>query len=165
MTRRRDVVSTSRPAPRDPRFSSLSGALDERRVARNYTFLTDYRAAEAAELRTRIRSVKDERERERLGQELRVLEDRERARKREEGRREVLSRHKREERERVRQGKQPFFLKRRDVRELEREGRLESIGKRRAAKVRERRDKKVAGREKKRLPVRRSAAEFDRATD
>ena len=153
------MVAVPKRAARDPRFSVLSGPLDEHRVAQNYGFLKDYRAAEMAELKRRIRETKDEAGKERLRRELGVMEDQERGRGRDEERRKVLQEHRKGEREKVKAGKKPFFLKRAEVKKQATEKRFEGMGKRRAAKALEKRTKRLASKEKKHLPrVRRSAA-------
>ena len=161
VSRKRDVVATpSKQSARDPRFSALSGELDLQRVEKNYGFLREYRASEMAELKARIRDARDARARERLRRELMVMEDQEKARKRDEQRQAVLQEHRKGEREKVKAGKTPFFLKRAEVKKQVREKRFEGMGKWRAAKALEKQRKREAGKEKKSLPrVRRSAVE------
>ena len=160
VTRRREVVDVPTVHARDPRFSALSGEVEPRRVERDYAFLNEYRQSEMAELRAEIRRTKDKRERERLERQLTGMEDRERARKRDEERRAVVREHRKCEREKVKAGKTPYFLKRGEVRRQAMERHLEGMGARRRAKAVERQRKREVGKEKKELPrVRRSAVQ------
>jgi ribosomal RNA-processing protein 36 len=159
VSRKRAVVPTAVRTARDPRFSALSGALDEDRLRKNYAFLTGYRASEMAELRTRIRKTKDAAQKEGLKRELMVMESRERAEERKLKRQEVVREHRRKEREAVQGGKTPFFLKKAEIEKRTLVKRFEGLGEKKVARVVERRRKKLAGRERREMPVERRGAD------
>jgi ribosomal RNA-processing protein 36 len=162
VSRKRTVVHVPALAARDPRFSALSGRTDPERVRRNYAFLDTYRASELDGVKRRARDPKaPEAEREQIKGEVRAMEDRERARKREEAERDVMLRHRREEREKVAQGvKQPYFLKKSEVRREVLRKRFEDMGEKKAEQAMARKRKKTAQKERKNMPdARRSAVE------
>ena len=152
VSRKRTVVATAKVEARDPRFSSLSGGLNANKVAQNYAFLNEYRADEMRELKAQARNAKDGVVRERLKGELRVMEDRERARKKVEDERGVVREHRKKEAEAVKQGKKPFYLKKADIKKQVLVKKFEDLGEKKAEKVMERKRKKKAARQRKAMP-------------
>lgn len=152
VSRKRQVVSIPKVEARDPRFSSLSGALDMNRVNKQYAFLNDYRASEIAGLKQQLRDTKDGATKETLRRELKSKEDRERARQRAEEENAVIREHRKEEREKIKQGKQPFFLKRGEVKKQALVRRFEGMGESKVEKAMEKRRRKKAKKEKKAMP-------------
>lgn len=153
--------------PRDPRFDDMSGNLDIDGFQKAYAFLDDYRKEELEELKNKkgkltkmakrkgVDKAEIAEEAESIQQEIkrRVQQDKQRARM---GELVAAERSlKGEERKKVREtGKMPFFYKRGQVRKIIAEKKSEARNGARS-KEEERREKKLAGKEKKRLPERR----------
>ena len=152
VSRKRSVISVPTIAPRDPRFSSLSGPLDTHSTAQNYAFLNSYRASEISALKAQIKSTRDPDAKEQLRKQVRAMEDRERARERKETEKGVLREHRKEERKRVEGGKKPFYLKKGEVKKRALVKRFEGLGEKKAEKVVERRRRKRAGQERREMP-------------
>mmetsp|Transcript_51902 Transcript_51902/g.117096 ORF Transcript_51902/g.117096 Transcript_51902/m.117096 type:complete len:235 (+) Transcript_51902:38-742(+) len=167
---RRPVAPKSAAAPRkgeararDPRFDDLSGKLNVNLFQKSYSFLEDYRQDELSEMKERARKINAEGEDQDGTEEYqewlqtaikrRTLEDKQRKHL---GAIEETKRSlKRQELEKVRQtGKTPYFhrtsLVKKIVREKKSEGKAGSRD-----RTEEKREKKVAAKEKKRLPGRR----------
>lgn len=60
VSRRREVVPTTKRNFRDPRFEPLSGLVDQSRIRQNYSFLDDYQADERRSLKEEIKKTRDE---------------------------------------------------------------------------------------------------------
>ncbi|KAK4148209.1 uncharacterized protein C8A04DRAFT_24008 [Dichotomopilus funicola] len=180
VSRKRDFLTTStaetkRAAARDPRFMPLGGPraaagagaaagsggdkIEEIKARKAYAFLDDYRASEMQELRMTIKKTKDPRQRARLEKELMVMESRQRAQARKDREQAVLEAHRKQEKELVKQGKTPFYLKRAEQKKRVLVEQFQGLKKGQVDKAIERRRKKVAGREKKMLPMVRRGAE------
>ena len=144
---------------RDPRFDPLTGPLDGNRVAQTYSFLSDYRSSEIAQLKSAIRSTKDVSAREKLQKALKRMESRRKAEELKEERQKVVREHRKEEKERVKEGKRPFYLKKAEQKTRVLEKRFEGMGPKKVDKVIAKRRKKQAGKEKKMLPQRRRGGE------
>ncbi|KAH6626857.1 hypothetical protein B0J18DRAFT_425848 [Chaetomium sp. MPI-SDFR-AT-0129] len=179
VSRKRDFLTstaeTKRVVARDPRFMPLGGPraaagagaaagsggdkIQEIKARKAYAFLDDYRASEMQELRTAIKKTKDPRQRARLEKELMVMESRQRAQARKDREQAVLEAHRKQEKELVKQGKTPFYLKRAEQKKRVLVEQFQGLKKGQVDKAIERRRKKVAGREKKMLPMVRRGAE------
>lgn len=152
VSRKRDVVPSQKRSYRDPRFEPFSGAVDEQKVKKDYSFLDMYRDSEILELRSAIRKTKDSEGKERLKRALLSIESRNKAQKMKEQQQEVLRKHRREEKAKIEQGKRPFYLKKADQKRMALVERFEGMKGKQVDKVIERRRKKNAVREKKRMP-------------
>ena len=154
VTRRRDVITTTKLQRRDPRFDPLGGAsvVDEERTRQNYAFLDTYRDSEMADLRTAIRTTKDEQTQSDLKRALRVMESRKKAQDAKDLRQGVVRAHRARERELVKQGKKPFYLKKAELQRRVLVERFEGLGEKQVEKVIERRRRKTAAKERKRIP-------------
>ncbi|MCJ1445511.1 MAG: rRNA biogenesis protein rrp36 [Stictis urceolatum] len=159
VSRKRSVIPTKTVAARDPRFSALSGHVDQNKLEKNYKFLDDYRASEVADLKARFKKEGNVQAKERLKREIRVMEDKERARKRAEEERNVVREHKKQERERVKDGKKPYFLKKGEVKKQVLVKRFEGMGEKKAEKAMERRRKKKTQKERRGMPMERRGVE------
>lgn len=112
VSRKRKVVDVKKPVFRDPRFDPVAGPPpDEHTFDKRYSFLSDYRTSEIAELRSSIKKSKNEGEKERLKKKLLSMESQQKARENKEKHQDVIREHKKKEKELVKDGKQPFFLK------------------------------------------------------
>ncbi|KAL8796020.1 MAG: hypothetical protein Q9195_001596 [Heterodermia aff. obscurata] len=127
VSRRREVVAVPKVVARDPRFDPLTGPLDGNRVAQTYSFLSDYRSSEIAQLKSAIRSTKDLSAREKLQKALRRMESRRKAEQLKEESQRVVREHRKEEKERVREGKRPFYLKKAEQKTRVLEKRFEDV--------------------------------------
>jgi ribosomal RNA-processing protein 36 len=159
VSRRREVVQVAKREFRDPRFEPLSGDVDEAKVRGAYSFLDDYREDEIKELKSAIRTTKDEDAKEKLKKALMSMESKMKAQMRKQKEQEILDRHRKEEKELVRQGKQPFYLKKAEQKKrllLDQFGELKG---KKLDHVIERRRKKQEGREKKKMPFKRRIVE------
>ncbi|MBE3111842.1 MAG: hypothetical protein IMZ46_15280 [Acidobacteria bacterium] len=144
VSRRRDIISDTRPKARDPRFDAVDGEVDDSRFRKAYAFLDGYRDDEIKQLRGEIKKTKDEYAKEELKRELKVLENKRVTDKKKAERDKVLEKHKREEKELVRQGKTPFYLKEAEQKKRVLTERFQDMGKGQAEKVIIKRRKKEA---------------------
>lgn len=159
VTRRRTVLPNSSHKSRDPRFSNHGEEPDEDILSKRYSFLSDYRATEMAELRRAMKNSRDPSAKDALKQRLLSMEDQERTQQRRMAAKEVLRDHKKAEKEAVLQGKKPYFMKAGDVkREVMKRG-FEKMGNKGKDRAIERRQKKVDQREKRRMPMERRSFE------
>ncbi|KAI1117218.1 hypothetical protein F5Y14DRAFT_403572 [Nemania sp. NC0429] len=161
VTRRREVVSVQKVAPRDPRFSSASGTVDEARARKAYAFLDEYRDAEMAQLKAAVKKSKNAGEREALARELKSMQSRKEAQARRDAEQDLVARHRRQEKDLVAQGKksQPFYLKKSEQKRQLLLERFAGMKKKDVDRTIERRRKKLTARERRSMPVaRRDAA-------
>lgn len=159
VSRLREVVPVPKREFRDPRFEPLSGYVDEAKVKAAYSFLDDYREDEMKELKTAIKTTKDDDAKEKLKRALMSMESKKKAQMRKQKEQEILDKHRKEEKELVKQGKQPFYLKKA---EQKKRVLLDQFGELKGKKldhVIERRRKKQEGREKKKMPFKRRYVE------
>lgn len=171
VSRFRQVVELPKHDRRDPRFDSTSAAtVDAGVTARSYSFVPDLMREELSTLQQALvlatkrerSSPRDEREeraneRERLEREVARARSRLERHEREARERDVLQKVKREERAaRNDQGKEGFYVKRSERKDRLLQARFEALeakgGKRAVRKAIEKKQKKVAGKEKKSRP-------------
>ncbi|KAI0600460.1 hypothetical protein F4775DRAFT_590404 [Biscogniauxia sp. FL1348] len=157
VTRRREVVSYAKVAPRDPRFSSAVSSrgdapTDEERARRAYAFLDEYRDAEMGTLRDALKKARDPGAREELKRALTSMQGRRQAQQRKDAERALVAAHRRHERELVRQGKQPFYLKKSEQKKRLLVDRFAAMKKSEVDRSIERRRKKMAAKEKRDMP-------------
>lgn len=152
VSRKREVIPVTKRNFRDPRFEPLTGVVDDSKIRAAYSFLDDYREDEMKELKTAIKSAKDEDAKEKLKRALLSMESRKKAQMRKNKEQEILDRHRKEEKELVKQGKKPFYLKKA---EQKKRVLLDTFGELKGKQldhVMERRRKKMEGKEKKNMP-------------
>lgn len=152
VSRRRYVVPSQKFNHRDPRFEPFSGAVDEQKVKKDYSFLDTYRDSEILELKSAIRKTKDSDDKEKLKRALLSMKSRNKAQKMKEQQQEVLRKHKKEEKGKIEQGKRPFYLKKADQKRMALIKRFEGMKGKQVDKVIERRRKKKTARERKGMP-------------
>lgn len=168
VSRRRDFLANepAKPKSRDPRFappgiggSSDKSVVDEIKARKAYSFLDDYQEDEMKQLRMAIKKTKDPNEKEELQRALLSMESKKKARARKDKERELLSEHKKKEKELIKQGKTPFYLKKSEQKKQLLVEQFASMKKSQVDKAIERKRKKIAGKEKKALPLARRTAE------
>ncbi|KAK3297043.1 uncharacterized protein B0H64DRAFT_116567 [Chaetomium fimeti] len=175
VSRKRDFLAgaaeTKKLQARDPRFTPLgpgastaaaagSGStIDEIKARKAYAFLDDYRESEMQELRATIKKTKDAAQKERLQKALLSMESRKKTQDRKDRERTVIEEHRKKEKELVKQGKTPFYLKKSEQKKRVLVDQFQGMKKKQVDKAIERRRKKVAGKEKKLLPMTRRGAE------
>lgn len=158
VSRKRDVISVQKVLPRDPRFSSASGAVDEARARKAYAFLDEYRDAEMAQLRAAIKKTKSAQEKEELARTLKSMQSRKEARVKRDAEQELIAQHRRQEKELVAQGKKPFYLKKSEQKKQLLLDRFAGMKKKQVDRTIERRRKKLTSKERRNMPVARRGA-------
>lgn len=111
-----------------------------------------------AELRAAIRTTKNEQTQADLKRTLLVMESRKKTQDAKELRQGVVRAHRMREKELVKQGKKPFYLKKAELQRRALVERFEGLGEKQVDKVIERRRKKKAAAERKRIPEGRRVA-------
>ncbi|KAM7208787.1 protein of unknown function (DUF947) domain containing protein [Naviculisporaceae sp. PSN 640] len=166
VSRKRDFIEVHhKPQPRDPRFGPLgpghgySAPLDEAKLRKAYSFLDEYQESEMKQLKEAIKKTKNPEEKEKLSRALMSMESKKKARMRKDKERQLLEEHRKQEKELVKQGKQPFYLKKSEQKKRLLVEQFRDMKKGQVDKAIERKRKKVAGREKKSLPMVRRTAE------
>lgn len=165
VSRKRDFIEVHKPQARDPRFGPLgaghgySAPIDEAKLRKAYSFLDDYQEDEMRQLREAIKKTKDPQEKEKLSRALMSMESKKKARLRKDKERQLLEEHRKQEKELVKQGKQPFYLKKSEQKKRLLVDQFAHMKKGQVDKAIERKRKKVAGKEKKALPMARRTAE------
>ena len=117
-----------------------------------YSFLYDYQKTEIDELKTAAKATADEDEKALLRRKVNSMENRLKAKAGKEREQEVLRAHRREEKGRVEQGKTPYFLKKKEVKERALVEKFKGMKGKEREKIVEKRRKKEAQREIKRMP-------------
>ncbi|KAG1751243.1 hypothetical protein EDB19DRAFT_1628444 [Suillus lakei] len=169
VTRRRTVIESKAPIPRDPRFLHITGAYDPQKFKSQYTFLSTLHTSELSTLRSNLslarklllNSPKDlraarEREVGRLELAVKRAESSVNRDKREKVEMEALEKVGREEREKRKKGKAGWWMKSADKKELLMKARYDDIassgGKRAVKKAIEKKQKKQSQKEKRSRP-------------
>ncbi|KAF3925599.1 hypothetical protein ABW21_db0205207 [Orbilia brochopaga] len=160
VSRRRVVVELPTDTTRDPRFDRLGGnpAVDKQKIDKNYAFLDDYRDSEIKTLRQDIAKEKNTARKEQLQKTLQSLESKREAKKKQLERDRILAEHKKKEREAIAEGKKPFYLKKSEQKKLVLTSQFANMGQKQRTRAIERKRKKIAGKEKKRMPWSRRTA-------
>lgn len=162
VTRKREIVQAPKIERRDPRFDPLSGGVNEDLVRRSYGFLTAQRKAEIEQKREKLnKAIKKGQDLEALEQlqvELKREENREVQREKIEREKDALRKWKAIEKEKRKEGKGAFFLKRKAKKEIVLADRYEHLSKDKLKlhKSIDRKRKKVDGKEKKSMPIKRN---------
>jgi len=161
VTRKRTIVEVPKIERRDPRFDSLSGAVNEDLHQRSFAFLKEQRRAELDNLRQALAKAKKARQNtaqlEALEHQLRREENKEVQREKVEREKLALRKWKAEEREKRKQGKGAFYLKKKAQKEVVLTDRYQHLSQNKSKlhKSIERKRKKVDGKEKKSMPLKR----------
>lgn len=169
VTRRRTVIDSKAPIPRDPRFLHITGTYDPQKFKSQYSFLSSLHTSELSTLRSNLslarklllnspRDLRAAREREvgRLELAVKRAESSVNRDKREKVEMEALERVGREEREKRRKGKAGWWMKSAEKKELLMKARYDAIassgGKRAVKKAIEKKQKKQSQKEKRSRP-------------
>ncbi|KAL8287420.1 hypothetical protein RQP46_003278 [Phenoliferia psychrophenolica] len=164
--RTRTIVETAANKARDPRFDSLSGAVNPTLFRASYSFLRDAQTAELTALRATAKSVRSnplvaEEEAEKVEAALRRMESREVERTRRERDEKALRGWNKEEMGKRTEGKKEFWLKKADKKAVLLKAKYDTLAadKKGLRKAVEKRRRKTVQQDKKLLPSnRRSAA-------
>ena len=167
VSRKREAVAVAKVHARDPRFAPLGESanglskMDELKAEKAYAFLNEYRDDEMRQLRAAIKKTKDPTQKEKLQRALMSMESRKKDRDRRERAQAVMDEHRKQEKELVKQGKKPFYLKKSEQKKRVLMDKFASMKKGQVDRAIERRRKKVAGKEKKELPMTRRGFEAE----
>ncbi|OAD67881.1 hypothetical protein PHYBLDRAFT_118022, partial [Phycomyces blakesleeanus NRRL 1555(-)] len=150
----REVVPIAAEKRRDPRFDKMSGQFNQELFEKSYDFLDDYKQNEQAMLRDRIKKEKDPDTRAELESALiRMVSTSREYSAKEAKRKQLLARERKKvEAELVEQGKTPFYLKRSEKRKLDLVDRYNKLGKKNMDKILEKRRKRNATKDHRRVP-------------
>uniref|UniRef100_A0A6B2LAH0 rRNA biogenesis protein RRP36 n=1 Tax=Arcella intermedia TaxID=1963864 RepID=A0A6B2LAH0_9EUKA len=147
------VLQPKKKVTRDPRFDSLSGDYHEDLFKKSYQFLYDLQEDEMATLRAQIAKEKNLEQKEKLQRGLGIMEDRKRAEKIKERRRNIIKEHRKEEMAKVAMGKTPYYLKKSDVKDIELKARFKELqDKGQLDNYLKKKRKRIESKEKKKLP-------------
>lgn len=141
----------------DPRFSDVSGKLDDKIFSKDYSFLDDYKEDEIKKLSGVLKKVKTVMKRDEIKAELVKMKQQFSERKRGLQVASRLDQIKSNERAKVKEGKQPFYLKKSAMKELALEEKFNELKKNgKLNKFMEKKRKKNASKDRRWLPDRRS---------
>ncbi|KNE91278.1 hypothetical protein PSTG_15302 [Puccinia striiformis f. sp. tritici PST-78] len=162
VTRKRTIVEVPKIERRDPRFDSLSGAVNEVLHQKSFGFLKEQRRLEIEELRQTLNKAKKKGQQpleslERLQEQLRREENKEVQNEKIEREKLALRKWKAQEREQRKEGKGAFYLKKKAQKEVVLTDRYEHLSQNKSKlnKSIERKRKKVDGKDKKSMPNKR----------
>lgn len=150
-----DSINTGRSVRKfDPRFEAHCGELREEHVERNYDFVREMRQKQREKLEKTVERGKGG---ERTVEQLKQMQQEEKQRLSILQKRKLLKDIRATEKEAVKKGKTPYFLKERDVKQVQLRAKFESLKKGGGVqKFIEKRRKKLASKDKKLLPSRRT---------
>ncbi|KAI9266939.1 hypothetical protein BY458DRAFT_210433 [Sporodiniella umbellata] len=157
--RLRTVVSLQSEKRRDPRFDKLSGNFNQDLYEKSYGFLKEYNKSEMEMLKKRIKKERDAETQENLKAMLIKMTSAEKTDEDKKRKQSLIRERKKQESELVKQGKKPFFLKKSEKRKLELMDRYQKMGDKAVDRVLEKRRKRNATKDRKRLPFKRRSAE------
>ena len=156
VSRFRQVVIVPRKERKDPRFEETAGTFKEHQFTKNYDFLDDYRDDEIKALQQEIKKVKNIEERTAMKDILtKLLQQRADVTNRRAVQEVLYNQHKSRQ-EAMENGSKPYYPKQREIRELaavERFKQLESKGGAALDKAIQKKRKKLASKDRKRLPI------------
>lgn len=154
VSRKRTVVFVPKSTARDPRFDPLTGPLNEDAIKKKYAFLNDYRKSELSELRSVLKTNKklSELEQESLRKVILSIESKQKAADAKEKEKEILREHRKQEKDLVKKGKKPFYLKKSEVKKQALVKKFEGMKGKEKDRAIERRRRKLAARERRKMP-------------
>eukprot|EP01036_Dinobryon_divergens_P032150 gene32150-41685_t len=138
---------------RDPRFSDISGVMDDKIFAKNYIFLDEYREKEIDLVAKSMRKIKNVDKKAEIKAELMKMKQQHAERRRGLAVMSKLEELKKEEKEKVKSGKNPFFLKKSVKKTIALEERYNELKKEgKLHKYMEKRRRKNAAKDRRYLP-------------
>ncbi|KAG8701410.1 rRNA biogenesis protein rrp36 [Ceratobasidium sp. 395] len=166
VSRHRAVVDVQKITSRDPRFTPISGELDQAHFSKAYSFLPELQKSEASTLRASLAKARKQRAApetiDKLERALKHAESAVERAKREEREREVLSKAKKEEKAKREEGKGAWFLKKSAKRNMLLQAKFDDLaasgGQNAVRKAIDKRKKKLAQKEKKARPFSKAQA-------
>merc|ERR1719487_578223 len=123
----REVIPTSTPKFRDPRFSDISGSFDADKFHNAYNFLDQHQEQEISSLAKQLKKVKNPEAKEKLQKEFSSQKQQLIERRRNLKIRNKLKEKLQEEKEKVKMGKTPFHLKRAAKKQIALEERYDEL--------------------------------------
>ncbi|KAG4304355.1 hypothetical protein PORY_002330 [Pneumocystis oryctolagi] len=153
VSRFRQVIPVTNIERRDPRFG-FQERVNSVNLDSKYSFIKNYQQNEIEMLKDALKFEKDEEEKEKLKKAITSLvESKLMASKNKEEALRVLREHKKAEKAKVEAGKAPFFLKKKEQKKLIEMNKLSKLkGTKALNRYIKRKDKKLASKERKRLP-------------
>lgn len=160
VSRFRQIVEVSKSVKlrRDPRFDSLSGKFNEDLFEKSYSFLDDYKKSEIELVTNQMKKESDIKEKSKLQLLLNKLKSKISHEHNLKRKKELKRERKKKESELVAQGKNPYYYKKSDEKNLELLDKFDNLQKsdpKVLEKVIEKRRKKNASKEHKRVPFKR----------
>ncbi|CAG8524158.1 10187_t:CDS:2 [Funneliformis mosseae] len=160
VSRFRQIVEVSKSVKlrRDPRFDSLSGKFNEDLFEKSYSFLDDYKKSEIELVTNQMKKESDIKEKSKLQLLLNKLKSKISHEHNLKRKKELKRERKKNESELVAQGKNPYYYKKSDEKNLELLDKFDKLQKsdpKVLEKVIEKRRKKNASKEHKRVPFKR----------
>lgn len=149
---RENAALERRARARDPRFDRAYGHFNSDLYGKSYAFLADLQSAEAKELREALSKERDPRRADSIRKVLDRRASLAAAAARNAERQEALREWRTRESAMVAEGKRAWHLKRRDVDALVLQQKVSKSTPEQLERMAEKRAKKVAGRQKRRLP-------------
>ncbi|KAJ1888462.1 rRNA biogenesis protein rrp36 [Kickxella alabastrina] len=121
VSRFRQVVESTKPTTRDPRFDSLSGNFNEDLFEKSYDFLDKQQEEEIEQMRKQAQQIKDKdpEEAERIKLAVGSMQSRIAAKSQKKHTQELMRKHRKKEEEAVKEGKMPYFLKKKDLKQIQ----------------------------------------------
>lgn len=159
VSRKREVVPTTKREYRDPRFEALSGPLDETKTRKNYSFLEGYREDEMKQLKDEIRKTKDLAIKETLKRALLSMESKKKTQDAKDKQQEIIRNHRTKEKELIKQGKKPFYLKKTEQKKLALIDKYSNMKGKQLDRAIERKRKKKTQQDRRHMPEARRAME------
>ncbi|KAI9296277.1 ribosomal RNA processing protein 36 [Neoconidiobolus thromboides FSU 785] len=156
----RQVIEVTSKNLRDPRFDNLSGKFNEDLFKKSYSFVNEIKANEMQELKTKVSKTKDPLLKEKFSKQLNAELSKLAAEKQKEDRTILKRKIRSEEKDMVKQGKTPFYLKKSAIRQLELTQKFNQMkDKKNFDKVIEKKRKRNATKDHKKLPFKRRQEE------
>ncbi|KAL1867126.1 rRNA biogenesis protein rrp36 [Diaporthe australafricana] len=167
VSRRREIIPVKKVQYRDPRFDplvtgqSVKTKADDDHARKAYAFLDEYRDDELRKLKGAIKKARTPAEKEQLERAYMSMESRKKARDKKDKERAVVEEHRRREKELVKQGvkSKPFYLKKAEQKKQLLTDQFSALSEKQREKAIEKKRKKVAGKEKKAMPMERRVRE------
>ncbi|KAJ0117628.1 hypothetical protein J7T55_001826 [Diaporthe amygdali] len=167
VSRKREIIPVKKVQYRDPRFDplvtgqSVKTKADEDHVRKAYAFLDEYREDELRKLKGAIKKAKTPAEKEQLQRAYMSMESRKKARDKRDKERALVEEHRRREKELVKEGikSKPFYLKKSEQKKQLLTDQFSALSEKQREKAIEKKRKKIAGKEKKAMPMERRTRE------
>ncbi|KAI8926094.1 hypothetical protein BC831DRAFT_435571 [Entophlyctis helioformis] len=154
VSRARQVVEPVKRVSRDPRFETFAGKMNEDLFKRSYGFLSSYEQDEIEQLKAEKKKSKDPERRAEIDDTLSRMLSRKKTNEAKDKRQKIKTEWRKKEIERVKDGKTPFYMKNSDLKKRELVDKFNKLSEKGQDldKLLEKRRKKNASREHRRIP-------------